>query len=483
MILSSFNLLVFYCIIIVHNLYSPARHLFLAMPPLMSLPPDVLQTLPWEESDLSSVVLTCRLFHQLFTPRLYDNFTAEADYLDLRYPGLDFPEFLFLRTIRNCPTLASFVQDLSLTLVGLSYWDHEDFRRVARDLEIAADFHTVALPAGPSAQTPTEDMVLGKQESAIHQEGVGEPLSERHGSDRDAEGNMYSEEQFLEDFGCALLSKLPQLRRLTLMYDRMRLFDRFAHFAYLEEVNIDSARIPVRAAGNELFEDAVRLLGLPKIRKWSLSCAEVSESAIRCIPPQSSPVQEISISCPNIPARDFHYLMAIPKALKVFRWNLKAWTCYLMSEGTLPVHEQWMEAGREVDDSDPDSGNHHEDIVDSAESEGHTECQTLSPASMFSSLRHLQTSLEEISVEYAFIGSCSHADPGPSSLDDFTNLKKLSISPQILRGFHGCTDQETCATECTHLHPPRRAVDHLPPTVTWSDSTSGCRWTQMRLPI
>lgn len=95
------NLLVFYCIIIVHNLYSPARHLFLAMPPPMSLPPDVLQTIPWEESDLSSVVLTCRLFHQLFTPRLYDNFTAEADYLDLRYPGLDFPRFLFLRTIRT----------------------------------------------------------------------------------------------------------------------------------------------------------------------------------------------------------------------------------------------------------------------------------------------------------------------------------------------------------------------------------------------
>lgn len=41
-----------------------------------------------------------------------------------------------------------------------------------------------------------------------------------------------------------------------------------------------------------------------------------------------------------------------------------------MSEGTLPGHEQYMKAGRDVDDSDPDSGNHHEDIVDSESAYG-----------------------------------------------------------------------------------------------------------------
>lgn len=84
---------------------------------------------------------------------------------------------------------------------------------------------------------------------------------------------------------------------------------------------------------------------------------------------------------------------------------------------------------------------------------------------MFSCLRRLQTSLEEISVEYAFVGSCSHADARPCSLHDFANLKKLSISRQILRGFHRCTSQETCVNECTHLHRPRQAVSHLPPNL------------------
>ncbi|KIW36658.1 uncharacterized protein PV06_11076 [Exophiala oligosperma] len=310
------------------------------MTPLMNLPLDVLQTIPWDESDLSSVILTCRFFHQLFTPRLYGNFTADEEDLDTRRPYADWHRgFSFLRTIRNNPTLAALVRELSLTLREVEFWDHEAFRQITRDFGIAADFNMVALPADPNCPNPIKDTAPeeGSQQQVIYQGATIERSRQKYCSNRDVEGHSYSAEQFLKDYACTVLSKLPQLRRLSLTYDGIKLFNRFSHFAHLEEVEIGSAVIPFQDGGDELFEDAVRLLGLPKIRRWSLSCAEMSESAIRCIPPQSSPVQEMSISCPHIPVREFRYLMAIPRALKVFRWRLKAWTCYPLWEGAPPV--------------------------------------------------------------------------------------------------------------------------------------------------
>ncbi|KAK6363882.1 hypothetical protein LTS17_012723 [Exophiala oligosperma] len=360
------------------------------MAPLMNLPLDVLQTIPWDESDLSSVVLTCRLFHQLFTPRLYEIFTAEEVY---RPCAGWHREFSFLRTIRNNPTLAAFVREISLTLGEVEFWDHEEFRQVARDFGIAADFDIVALPADTNHPKPIDDAAPEEGNQQLVVQAAKQRLRRKYGSNQDAEGNSYRVEQFWEDFACSILSKLPQIRRLSLTYDEIKLFDSFSHFAHLEEVEMGSLQF--QDVGDKLFEDAVRLLGLPKIRKWSLSCAEIYKSAIRCIPPQSSPVQEMSISCPHIPAREFHYLMAIPRALKAFRWRLKAWTCYPVWASTPPAQEQLTGEGRDVDDGDPGSGNHHEDTIDSA-SEWATECQTLSSASMFSCLRRLQTSLEEI---------------------------------------------------------------------------------------
>ena len=183
------------------------------------------------------------------------------------------------------------------------------------------------------------------------------------------------------------------------------------------------------------FNDALRLLSLPKLRKWSFSCDCVKRSLVRSIPPESSPVQEMEICCSNIPAEDFDYLLSVPRTIKGFRWTGKAWTS----------HRNLDDDDDDDDESDEDGG--LEDV----------ECETISVESTVSSLRHARLHLEELTIEYAFIGTCRHSNSQPGNLKNFVQLKKL------MHGFHRCASPETCLEDCSHLRNGNEIIAHLPP--------------------
>ena len=124
------------------------------MSPLLSLPTDVLFAIPWEDSDLWSLVLTCRLFHQFFTPILYETFDEDMYGRETQHPGHWEKCFGFLRTVCNNTELASYVHRLSLELPsrGILNWDHEQFRRLASTFGVSSEFNIVALPESTSDQ-------------------------------------------------------------------------------------------------------------------------------------------------------------------------------------------------------------------------------------------------------------------------------------------------------------------------------------------
>ena len=245
------------------------------MSPLLSLPTDVLFAIPWEDSDLWSLVLTCRLFHLLFTPILYGNFDEDMYGAETQYPGHWEKSLGFLRTVCHNAELASYVRRLSLDLPwrGIQKWDHERFRRLASTFGVSSEFNIVAPPESTSDQ---HEMGSDCEET--------EELSEVITSDRDATGNYYDAEQFMAEFGRSLLSKLPGLRQMTMDYSYdFRLFDSTLHFPHLMDVKIASGYIFNGDSGDNQFNDALRLLSLPKLRKWSLSCDRVKRSSVRSI--------------------------------------------------------------------------------------------------------------------------------------------------------------------------------------------------------
>ena len=192
------------------------------MSPLLSLPTDVLLAIPWEDSDLWSLVLTCRLFHQFFTPILYGNFDEDMYDAETQYPGHWEKSLGFLRTVCHNAELASYVHRFSLDLPSESIlnWDHEQFRRLASTFGVSSEFKIVALSESTSDQ---QDMGDDCEEM--------EELSGVSTSDRDATGNYYDAEQFMAEFGRSLLSKLPGLRQMTMDYSHdFRLFDSTLHF-------------------------------------------------------------------------------------------------------------------------------------------------------------------------------------------------------------------------------------------------------------
>ena len=67
-----------------------------------------------------------------------------------------------------------------------------------------------------------------------------------------------------------------------------------------------------------------------------------------------------------------------------------------------------------------------------------------------------------MTLEYAFVGICPHADSRAGNLDDFEHLKMLKISPQVLRGFHRCSSQEMCVEKCSHLRHSAEIITRLP---------------------
>ena len=407
------------------------------MSPLLSLPTDVLLAIPWEDSDLWSLVLTCRLFHQFFTPILYGNFDEDMFGRETQHPGHWKKCFRFLRTVCNNSELASYVYRLSLELPsrGILNWDHEQFRRLASNFGVSSEFNIVALPESTSDQ-----QAMGNDCEET------EEMSEVRTLDKDATGKYYDAEQFMAEFGRSLLSKLPGLQQMTMNYSHdFRLFDSTLNFPHLMDVKIASGYIFNGDSGDNQFNDALRLLSLPKLRKWSLSCDRVKRSSVRSIPPQSSPVQEMEICCPNIPAEDFDYLLSVPRTMKVFCWTGKAWTCH-----------------RSLDDDDGGGGGGDNESVEDERLED-IKCETTSVESTVASLRHARLHLEELTLEYAFVGTCPHSNGRPGNLNDFVQLKKVKVSPQVLHGFHRCASPETCLKDCSHLQDGNRIITHLPP--------------------
>ena len=187
------------------------------------------------------------------------------------------------------------------------------------------------------------------------------------------------------------------------------------------------------------------------------------------IPPQSSPVQEMEICCPNIPAEDFDYLLFVPRTMKVFRWTGKAWTCHRSLDDDNDDDDDDDDDDGDGDDDggggDDDGGGGDDDDDESLE-DGRLEdvkCETISVESTVSSLRHARLHLEELTIEYAFVGTCPHSNTRPGNLNDFVQLKKLKVSPQVLHGFHRCASPETCLEDCSHLRNGNKVIAHLPP--------------------
>ena len=89
------------------------------MSPLLNLPQNVLRAIPRAQSDLWSIVLTCRTLHHLLTPTFYQSYSEElAD--GLSEDAYSSP-YEFLRTLRSSPILASYVHQFSLKLPQFKY--------------------------------------------------------------------------------------------------------------------------------------------------------------------------------------------------------------------------------------------------------------------------------------------------------------------------------------------------------------------------
>ena len=381
---------------------------------LLDLPHSVLLAVPWAASDRCAIVLTCRSLHDLFTPDLYKTFKDDVSVGC--GPAYWTRSLGFLRTLRDSALLASYVRKLSLQVpsFGLHDLHHGNFQLVASKFTLSSEFNIIALPERVCSQTGP---------------GTANDEAEDLHSDYDSDAGGYHDgPELIVDFVHAILSKLPQLRYLEVDYsDHLQLFDRTPYFRHLIEVKIGISSIGSHT-GDTKFDDALRLLSSPRLRKWSLSCSAVEQSSVRCIPPGSSGVEHMKICCPNIRTEDLDYLVSIPRSLKRFQWTGRAWTCH-----------------RTDDDEGP--------------------CQTSSIVSTLSSLRRARKCLEQVTIDYAFVGTCSHADSGCGSFHDFERLQTLRISPQVLRGFHQCSSSETCSTECSKLRKPNDIARCLPPHV------------------
>jgi hypothetical protein len=247
-----------------------------------------------------------------------------------------------------------------------------------------------------------------------------------------------------------------------------RLFDQALQFPYLLEANLLSSQVSEEDVGDYQFDDALRLLGLPRLQKLSLTCASVRRSSVRSVAPRSSTIRHLDICCPNIPAVDFDYLMSLPRALETFSWKGKAWTCHgpaddvdmeaQVPEGEFHTDGDESSIGRNADAGDDDE---HDDDVTS-DSLVEAECLTISLTSTIMSLRRTQAHLKEMTIEYAFVGTCPHTTCRSADLRDFRQLSRQRISPQVLRGFHRCSRADACSQACHHLRNSSEAADLLP---------------------
>ena len=219
---------------------------------LLDLPHEIVHTVPWDDADLWSVLLTCRLFNHLFTPRLYESFEAELYSFDLDRPG-ELSQLLgFIRSISLQPQLSRRVHNFSLDLIyiWIDNWNCEQFKCIVSEFGISEYFRTSE--AGTPAEPVSEEM---EDES---RDGVSKASA------------SYGEEDFAQDVGYLLLSRLTELRRIDISYSRgLSVFDSHTIFQHLIEVKIRSDRYGTSeyGAGDDYFDDAVSLLSSPKLRK------------------------------------------------------------------------------------------------------------------------------------------------------------------------------------------------------------------------
>ena len=453
---------------------------------LLDLPPEVLFEIPWNGRDLWSLVLTSRSFNLWFTPKLYQKFEMDFEGFEMLQSEKSriIKSLGFLRTMRTSATLASCVQAVKLNLStgGVQRWNYGGFQRAASRFQVAPEFGIVAVATNSSNQgTLVEDKIENLENEGEDTEVEGEALSDREEYFADAQRGYYDSDLFLYDFGRSLLSKLPALQRLDICYSNdVRLFEHAPSFAHLLEVKIRSRRTFENAGGDLQFDDALQLLGLPKLKKLSLECDIVRESSIRCIPAKSSSVEEIEIGCPNIPAEDFDYLMSIPRRLKALRWKRMARVCsqdirnIMMDDGLVDFDVS------DDDDDDDDDDDKDDRLVDFDVSDDDDDddddddeslnasmlgCKTISLAEIVSSLWPFRSCLEELAIEYAYVGTCGHADSRPADLSNFEHLTTLEISPQVLRGFKRCSCRDPCLEECKSSQQSSTMTTGLPPAI------------------
>ena len=393
---------------------------------LTDLPCDVLHAVPWEYEDLRSIVLTCHLFYDLFTPRLYETFDFFIHQFEAEENPRNWaPLFNFLESLSSRPQLAQYVHQMRVTLdLYPEHWNEQLVTRLISCYTLTAE-----------CDAP-ETLVTAYDGYNQAQKGKGEELDEeidaqtrRLGHDRAVLARKHSVKDVVHGVGSLLCSKLTELRDIQVCYaPHCSLFDRNHTFQQLIELNIQSGDCDANeyGSGDNHFNDAAYLLSSPRLRKWSLSCGPVYHSNFGQGAPRSSNVQEMQLHCPNIPSEYLHRLLAIPMSLTSFRWLGKAWTCQ--------VHEETHQ------------------------------CMTISDAETIACLRPFQESLTELAIQYEFVGTCPHHNEKCEGFHGFSRLSSVTLSPQVLLGFHTCSSRATCRTQCTHFRSPSEFATLLSPS-------------------
>ena len=93
--------------------------------------------------------------------------------------------------------------------------------------------------------------------------------------------------------------------------------------------------------------------------------------------------------------------------MKALRWKGMAWTCH----------------------GDMDDNSYGDVDEDESSSDSAIDCDTISVWDIVSSLQSTKHCLEELAIEYAFIGICDHTDSRPVDLSELGRLQTLKISP------------------------------------------------------
>jgi hypothetical protein len=223
-----------------------------------------------------------------------------------------------------------------------------------------------------------------------------------------------------EDLGHLVLSRLTELRSLHIDYPGEWHVLRGCLFHNLVDVSINADDGSEGEEATEYFDDAISLLSLPHLCRLSVSCALIEGSdVLKLLPPKSSNVQEITISCRSICETSLQLLLALSISLRVFRWWNRVWTCH----------------------TEPDE----------------TTCITVSITAIAKCLTQVKYSLEVLDIKHICVLTCPHNSGALDGLRDFPKLKEVTLTPQMLLGW----SRDHSTDELTLEHPNRPGMNHI----------------------